>query len=149
MSGGHETTIRECIPQAEIAFDPFHVMWFAQSAVELRRNEWNADEPTHRKSEQLELEARPVGQARSHDPPTTATASSRVPAIETDVPPLRPGGMHAEVDRSEAHHTAPASMPDKAAAPVHQTSGEPGPQRYHATSPQLRGPPRRHPVEPG
>jgi len=48
MSGGYESAIRECIPQAEIAFDPFHVVRLAQRAVDqVRRDEWNAHERSH------------------------------------------------------------------------------------------------------
>jgi transposase len=34
MSGGYEKAIRQCIPQAEIAFDPFHVVRLAERAVD-------------------------------------------------------------------------------------------------------------------
>jgi transposase len=48
MSGGYEKAIRECIPQAEVAFDPFHVVRLAQRAVDqVRRDEWNAHERSH------------------------------------------------------------------------------------------------------
>jgi transposase len=45
MSGGYEKAIRDAIPHAEIAFDPFHVIGLAQRAVDqVRRDEWNAHE---------------------------------------------------------------------------------------------------------
>ena len=48
MSGGYEKAIRRGIPQAEIAFDPFHVVRLAQRAVDqVRRDEWNAHERSH------------------------------------------------------------------------------------------------------
>ncbi len=48
MSGGYEKAIRDAIPQAEIAFDPFHVIRLAQRAVDqVRRDEWNAHERSH------------------------------------------------------------------------------------------------------
>ncbi len=48
MSGGYEKAIRQAIPQAEIAFDPFHVVSLAQRAVDqVRREEWNAHERSH------------------------------------------------------------------------------------------------------
>ena len=48
MSGGYEKAIRDSIPQAEIAFDPFHVVRLAQRAVDqVRRDEWNAHERSH------------------------------------------------------------------------------------------------------
>ena len=48
MSGGYEKAISEAIPQAEIAFDPFHVVRLAQRAVDqVRRDEWNAHERSH------------------------------------------------------------------------------------------------------
>jgi transposase len=48
MSGGYEKAIREAIPHAEIAFDPFHVVRLAQRAVDqVRRDEWNAHERSH------------------------------------------------------------------------------------------------------
>jgi len=48
MSGGYEKAIRDSIPHAEIAFDPFHVVGLAQRAVDqVRRDEWNAHERSH------------------------------------------------------------------------------------------------------
>jgi transposase len=48
MSGGYEKAIRDAIPTAEIAFDPFHVVRLAQRAVDqVRRDEWNAHERSH------------------------------------------------------------------------------------------------------
>ena len=48
MSGGYEKAIREAIPTAEIAFDPFHVVRLGQRAVDqVRRDEWNAHERSH------------------------------------------------------------------------------------------------------
>jgi transposase len=48
MSGGYEKAIRDAIPAAEIAFDPFHVVRLAQRAVDqVRRDEWNAHERSH------------------------------------------------------------------------------------------------------
>jgi hypothetical protein len=48
MSGGYEKTIREAIPDAEVAFDPFHVLRLAQRAVDqVRRDEWNAHDRSH------------------------------------------------------------------------------------------------------
>jgi transposase len=48
MSGGYEKAIRDNAPQAEIAFDPFHVIRLAQRAVDqVRRDEWNAHERSH------------------------------------------------------------------------------------------------------
>ncbi len=43
MSGGYEKAIREHCPQAEVCFDPFHVVQLGQRAVDqVRRDEWNA-----------------------------------------------------------------------------------------------------------
>jgi transposase len=43
MSGGYQQAIRESIPDAQICFDPFHVVRLAQRAVDqVRRDEWNA-----------------------------------------------------------------------------------------------------------
>ncbi len=43
MSGGYEKAVRSALPDAEIAFDPFHVVALAGRAVdEVRRAEWNA-----------------------------------------------------------------------------------------------------------
>jgi transposase len=48
MSGGYEKAIREQIPNAEIAFDPFHVCRLASRATDqVRRDEWNAHERSH------------------------------------------------------------------------------------------------------
>jgi transposase len=51
MSGGYEKAIRENCPEAEICFDPFHVVRLAQRAVDqVRRDEWNAHERSHTKT---------------------------------------------------------------------------------------------------
>jgi transposase len=43
MSGGYEKAIRAALPDAQIAFDPFHVVALAGLAVDhVRRAEWNA-----------------------------------------------------------------------------------------------------------
>jgi transposase len=48
MSAGYEKAIRECIPQAEVAFDPFHLVRLAQRVVDqVRRDQWNAHERSH------------------------------------------------------------------------------------------------------
>ena len=48
MSGGYQKAIRDNAPDAEIAFDPFHVVRLAQRAVDqVRRDEWNAHERSH------------------------------------------------------------------------------------------------------
>jgi transposase len=48
MSGGYEKAIRDSVPDAEICFDPFHVVRLAQRAVDqVRRDEWNAHERSH------------------------------------------------------------------------------------------------------
>jgi transposase len=48
MSGGYEKAIREEVPQADVCFDPFHVVRLAQRAVDqVRRDEWNAHERSH------------------------------------------------------------------------------------------------------
>ena len=48
MSGGYEKAIRENAPQAEVCFDPFHVVRLAQRAVDqVRRDEWNAHDRSH------------------------------------------------------------------------------------------------------
>jgi transposase len=42
MNGSYEKAIRQAVPDAEIAFDPFHVVQLAQRAVDdVRRREWN------------------------------------------------------------------------------------------------------------
>jgi transposase len=43
MSGGYQQAINASLPQAEICFDPFHVVRLGQRAVDqVRRDEWNA-----------------------------------------------------------------------------------------------------------
>ena len=43
MSGGYEKAVRAALPDAQIAFDPFHVVALAGRAVDdVRRVEWNA-----------------------------------------------------------------------------------------------------------
>lgn len=43
MSGGYEKAVREAVPQAQVCFDPFHVVKLAGEAVDkVRREEWNA-----------------------------------------------------------------------------------------------------------
>ncbi len=51
MSGGYEKAIRDNAPQAEICFDPFHVVRLAQRAVDqVRRDEWNAHDRSRTKT---------------------------------------------------------------------------------------------------
>ena len=51
MSGGYQQAIRANLPDAEICFDPFHVVRLAQRAVDqVRREEWNAHERSHTKT---------------------------------------------------------------------------------------------------
>ena len=48
MSGDYQRAIRHAVPQAEIAFDPFHVVRVGADAVDqVRRDEWNAHERSH------------------------------------------------------------------------------------------------------
>ena len=48
MSGEYQRAIRESAPQAEICFDPFHVVRVGADAVDqVRRDEWNAHERSH------------------------------------------------------------------------------------------------------
>jgi transposase len=43
MSGGYEKAVRAALPDAQIAFDPFHIVALAGRAVDdVRRAEWNA-----------------------------------------------------------------------------------------------------------
>ena len=48
MSGEYERAIRANLPQAEICFDPFHVVRLAARATDqVRRDEWNRHERSH------------------------------------------------------------------------------------------------------
>jgi transposase len=48
MSGEYQRAIRQAIPQAEICFDPFHVVRLAARATDqVRRDEWNAHDRSH------------------------------------------------------------------------------------------------------
>jgi transposase len=48
MSGEYQRAIRAAVPQAEICFDPFHVVRLASRATDqVRRDEWNAHERSH------------------------------------------------------------------------------------------------------
>jgi len=48
MSGEYQRAIRHAVPEAEICFDPFHVVRLAARAVDrVRRDEWNAHERSH------------------------------------------------------------------------------------------------------
>jgi transposase len=48
MSGEYQRAIREAVPQAEICFDPFHVVRLAARATDqVRRDEWNAHDRSH------------------------------------------------------------------------------------------------------
>jgi transposase len=48
MSGGYQQAIRDSIPDAQICFDPFHVVRLGQRAVDqVRRDEWNAHDRSH------------------------------------------------------------------------------------------------------
>ncbi len=51
MSGGYAKAIRASIPNAEICFDPFHVVRLGQRAVDqVRRDEWNAHDRSRTKT---------------------------------------------------------------------------------------------------
>src|SRR3982750_4541984 len=48
MSGEYQRAIRAPVPEAEICFDPFHVVRLGARAVDqVRRDEWNAHERSH------------------------------------------------------------------------------------------------------
>jgi transposase len=48
MSGEYQRAIREAVPDAEICFDPFHVVRLAARATDqVRRDEWNAHDRSH------------------------------------------------------------------------------------------------------
>jgi len=48
MSGEYQRAIRASVPDAEICFDPFHVVRLAARATDqVRRDEWNAHERSH------------------------------------------------------------------------------------------------------
>src|SRR3954468_19217831 len=48
MSGEYQRAIRHAVPDAEICFDPFHVVRLAARAVDqVRRDEWNAHDRSH------------------------------------------------------------------------------------------------------
>ena len=48
MSGEYQRAIRRAVPQAEICFDPFHVVRLgARATDQVRRDEWNAHERSH------------------------------------------------------------------------------------------------------
>jgi transposase len=51
MSGSYQQAINASIPQADVCFDPFHVVRLAQRAVDqVRRDEWNAHDRSHTKA---------------------------------------------------------------------------------------------------
>jgi transposase len=48
MSGEYQRAIRQAVPDAQICFDPFHVVRLAARATDqVRREEWNAHERSH------------------------------------------------------------------------------------------------------
>ena len=48
MSGEYQRAIREAVPDAQVCFDPFHVVRLAARATDqVRRDEWNAHERSH------------------------------------------------------------------------------------------------------
>jgi transposase len=48
MSGEYQRAIRAAVPDAEICFDPFHVVRLGARAVDrVRRDEWNAQDRSH------------------------------------------------------------------------------------------------------
>src|SRR3954451_10099062 len=48
MSGEYQRAIRAAAPEAEICFDPFHVVRLGARAVDqVRRDEWNAHDRSH------------------------------------------------------------------------------------------------------
>jgi transposase len=51
MAGGYAKAIRASVPQAEICFDPFHIVRLGQRAVDqVRRDEWNAHDRSRTKT---------------------------------------------------------------------------------------------------
>src|SRR4029453_9422804 len=49
MSGEYQRAIRDAVPQAEICFDPFHVVRLgARATDQVRRDEWNAHDRSPR-----------------------------------------------------------------------------------------------------
>ena len=48
MSGDYQRAIRQAVPDAEICFDPFHVVRLAARATDqVRRDEWNRHDRSH------------------------------------------------------------------------------------------------------
>jgi transposase len=48
MSGEYQRALRQAVPDAEICFDPFHVVRLAARATDhVRRDEWNAHDRSH------------------------------------------------------------------------------------------------------
>jgi transposase len=51
MSGEYQRAIRQAVPDAQICFDPFHVVRLgARATDQVRRDEWNAHERSHTKT---------------------------------------------------------------------------------------------------
>ena len=102
MSGGYEKAIRENVPDAEIAFDPFHVVRLAQRAVDqVRRDECNAHERSHtRTGKRIKGTRCSLLQAPADDRPARVAARS-------------PASQQAALPRVPAQRRAPRPLPTR------------------------------------
>jgi transposase len=81
MSGEYQRAIRAAVPNAEICFDPFHVVRLAARATDqVRRDEWNEHDRSHTphgrwvKSTRWPLLKAPEHQTSASSPPCTRSA---------------------------------------------------------------------------
>ncbi len=143
MSGEYQRAIRAAVPDAEICFDPFHVVRLAARATDqVRRDEWNARERSHT----------PTGRwVKGH--PLVAAQGARTPDDRPARHALRgPTGQPRALPRVPAARRAQAALPP--ARPRARTSasrrlaglGFPlAPGAVRPPRPHPPRPPRRHP----
>lgn len=101
MSGGYEKAIREHCPQAEVCFDPFHIVPLAQRAVDqVRRDEWNAHERS----------TTPAGKWIKNTRWVAAQGASQADPPPAGSPRRRPASQQADVQSLPAQGGAAAAL---------------------------------------
>jgi transposase len=120
MSGEYERAIRAAVPQAEICFDPFHVVRLgARATDQVRRDEWNAHDRSHT---QAAAGSRARAGRCSKRPSTRRSASSpRSPTSKTTT-----AGSTAP-SCSEKSCGCSTTYPTRRWRPTTSTPGWPGP----------------------
>ena len=144
MNGSYEKAIRASVPDADVCFDPFHVVRLAGDAVDaVRRAEWNA----HGKSKTTAgrwVKHRPAGRCSKHPSARPSPSSRASPKFS------RPtgGSLPRLPALPRAAPALPPRRPDARARPPLGVAGlgvALAAQALRRTRPHPQSPPRRHP----